>query len=141
MKLVNKNLKPFEIVLFLLLLLYLISGVSTPYELAPYVNNVFMYGSLLLITVLLYLNANIFLAVFFVFVAAIFINRSNKVDNTLSTTTEENKNSKMKKLNNNLKQKSLEEEIVGAIVRTPDNIPGPANYHPVQCKSHNALDV
>ena len=40
------NFKPYEFILFVLLVLYLVSGVSTPYELSPYVNNIFMYLSL-----------------------------------------------------------------------------------------------
>ena len=39
-----KNMKTLEVVLFILLVLYLVSGVSTPYALAPYTNNVFMWS-------------------------------------------------------------------------------------------------
>ena len=44
----------------------------------------------------------------------------------------------MNKLNNHLKEKTLEEEVVGQLVRNPDNIPSQDSYHPVLCDTHNA---
>ena len=147
MKLINKslksvnNMKTGEILLGVLLVLYLVSGVSTPYELAPYVNNVFMSASLAAIVVVLYLYSNPLLAVFFAIVAFVFVNRSKKVDHRVMKPSQNNKNSNMRKLNKHLKEKSLEEEIVGQVVRNPDNTPGPANYNPVLCESHNASEI
>ena len=37
------NIKSHEMIFVILLLLYLISNVSTPYNLAPHINNVYMY--------------------------------------------------------------------------------------------------
>ena len=60
MKLINKtvdslkNMKPHEFILVLLLLAYLVSGVSTPYELSSYVNNTFMNLSLVAFTIVLF---------------------------------------------------------------------------------------
>ena len=59
MKLVNKtincikNMKTYEILLVILMVLYLVSGVSTPYALAPYVNNMFMNASLIALVIVL----------------------------------------------------------------------------------------
>lgn len=136
-----KNLKPYEFFLFVLLLLYLVSGVSTPYELSPYVNNIFMYLSLFAFSIVVYLYGNPLLAAFFLFVSFIFINRSNKVSHKVMIPSQEKKNNDMTQLNYPLNQKTLEEQMVGEIQRHPNNIPGPSNYHPVLCDSHNATKI
>ncbi len=136
-----KNLKPYEFILFVLLVLYLVSGVSTPYELSPYVNNIFMYLSLFAFSFVLYLYGNPLLAVFFLFVSFIFINRSNKVSHKVMKPSQQKKDTTMTQLNNHLSQKTLEEQIVGQIERHPNNIPGPSSYHPVLCDSHNASKI
>ena len=136
-----KNLKPYEFILFVLLVLYLVSGVSTPYELSPYVNNIFMYLSLFAFSVVLYLYGNPLLAAFFLFVSFIFINRSNKVSHKVMKPSQQKKDSTMNQLNNPLVQKTLEEQMVGQIQRHPNNIPGPSSYHPVLCDSHNASKI
>lgn len=136
-----KNFKPYEFILFLLLVLYLVSGVSTPYELSPYVNNIFMYLSLFAFSVVLYLYGNPLLAVFFLFVSFIFINRSNKVSHKVMKPSQQKKDTTMTQLNNTLSQKTLEEQMVGQIQRHPNNIPGPSSYHPVLCDSHNASKI
>ena len=136
-----KNLKPYEFILFVLLGLYLGSGVSTPYELSPYVNNIFMYLSLFAFSIVIYLYGNPLLAAFFLFVSFIFINRSKKVSHKVMKPSQEKKNNDMAQLNYPLNQKTLEEQIVGEIQRQPNNIPGPSNYHPVLCDSHNATKI
>ena len=136
-----KNMETYEILLFVVLVLYLVSGVSTPYNLAPYVNNVFMYGSLLALVVILYLYTNPILALFFAFVAYVFYSRSQNVSHVKMAPSTQNKTQEMKKLNKHLETKTLEEELVGQIVRKPDNIPNPSTYQPVLCSSHNSSDV
>ncbi len=136
-----KNLKTYEILLAVLLVLYLVSGVSTPYELAPHVNNVFMYGSLVAIVVVLFLYSNPLLAVFFGVAAMVFFNRSRMVDHILMAPNQDNKDNVMKNLNSHLNERTLEEEMVGQIVRQPMNIAGPSSYQPVLCKTYNATDV
>ena len=135
------NFKPYEFILFVLLVLYLVSGVSTPYELSPYVNNIFMYLSLFAFSVVLYLYGNPLLAAFFLFVSFIFINRSNKVSHKVMKPSQQKKDTTMTQLNNPLVQKTLEEQMVGQIERHPNNIPGPSSYHPVLCDSHNASKI
>ena len=136
-----KNFKSYEFILFILLTLYLLSGVSTPYELSPYVNNIFMYLSLFAFSIILYLYSNPLLALFFLFVSFIFINRSNKVSHIIMKPSQDKKNLTMAQLNHPLSKKTLEETIVGQIERYPDNIPGPSSYQPVLCESHNATAV
>lgn len=147
MKLVNKtincikNMKTYEILLVILMVLYLVTGVSTPYALAPYVNNMFMNASLIALVIVLYLYGNPLLALFVAIVSFVFINRSKKVDPIIMKPSEDNKDTAMDKLNTHLKEKTLEEELVGQIVRNPVNIPGPSSYQPVLCQSHNATKV
>lgn len=135
------KLKTFEIVLAVLLLLYLVSGVSTPYDLAPYVNNIYTYLSLLAIVFLLFLHSSPVLAIFFAITSVIFIMRTNRVSPRTMAPSVENKNKKMDNLNKNLNKKTLEEEIVGEIVRNPMNIVGPASYHPKLCDTYNAKQI
>ncbi len=136
-----KNLKPYEFILFVLLVLYLVSGVSTPYELSPYVNNMFMYLSLFAFSVVLYLYGNPLLAAFFFFVSFVFINRSNNVSHKVMKPSQKKKDITMRQLNNPMLQKTLEEEIVGQIQKHPNNIPGPSSYQPLLCDSHNATKI
>tara|TARA_Y100000741_G_C18193721_1_gene534624 strand:- start:57 stop:500 length:444 start_codon:yes stop_codon:yes gene_type:complete len=136
-----KNLKPYEIILFVLLVLYLVSGVSTPYELSPYVNNIFMHLSLFAFSIILYLYGNPLLAAFFLIVSFIFIYRTNKVSHTVMRPSQEKKNNEMVQLNLPFNKKTLEEQMVGEIQKRPNNIPGPSSYHPVLCDAHNATKI
>jgi hypothetical protein len=136
--------------LVVVILLYLISNVSTPYELAPYINNIYTYFSLIAIVILLFLKSNPIIALFFGIAAIIFITRSNKVDHGVMAPSSVNKSLNMMKLNNNtninsnnsiMKQTSLEEELIGTIQKQPDNIINTNSYHPVSCETHNASDI
>lgn len=100
-----------------------------------------MYLSLFAFSVVLYLYGNPLLAVFFLFVSFIFINRSNKVSHKVMKPSQQKKDTTMTQLNNTLSQKTLEEQMVGQIQRHPNNIPGPSSYHPVLCDSHNASKI
>lgn len=136
-----KNIKHYELVFVIVLILYLLSNVSTPYDLAPHINNAYMYISLIAIFILILLNSNPFIALFFAFVALIFLQRSNKVDHKVMAPSTSNKTAAMNDLNRDLNIKTLEEEIVGAIDRQPDNIINQNTYHPVLCDSHNASNI
>lgn len=147
MKLFNKaynnfvNFKPYEVVLVVLLVLYLISGISTPYSVSPYVNNYFMYLSLVALSFLLYLYGNPLVALVFLFTSYIFIQRSKYTSHELIKPSQNKTDSNLKKLNSNLKDKTLEEEIVGKIVKNTDNLPNVSTYNPVLCDSHNAYTI
>lgn len=136
-----KNIKNYELVFVVLLLLYLISNVSTPYDLAPHINNAYMYISLFAIVILLLLNSNPLIALLFAIVALIFIQRSKKVDHGVMAPSNANKTAAMENLNTHLSIKTLEEEMVGQIDRHPDNIVSQNSYHPVMCDSHDASYV
>jgi hypothetical protein len=133
-----QNIKSYELVFVILLLLYLVSNVSTPYDFAPQINNAYMYISLFAIFILLLLNSNPFIAIFFAIVAVIFLQRSKKVDHRVMAPSTINKTSAMNNMNSHLSIRSLEEEMVGQIDRQPDNIVNPTTYHPVMCDSHDA---
>ena len=147
MKLINKtvdslkNMKPHEFILVLLLLAYLVSGVSTPYELSSYVNNTFMNLSLVAFTIVLFLYGSPLNALLFAGVACVFVYRSRKVSHDVMKPSQKKNDRKMAQLNTHLTKNSLEEEMVGQVVRNIDNIPGPTSYHPVLCDSHNATKV
>ena len=136
-----KNMNSYEIVLFVLLILYIVGGVSTPYAMSPYVNNIFMYASLLAIAYLLYLCVSPLLVLLFVVAAIVLVQRSKMVDFSQMKPTQQNKNIAMNNLNKNTKSKTLEEEMVGQIEKKPDNTPNSLNYHPVMCDAHNATTL
>jgi len=136
-----KKITPYELVFIIVLILYLISNISTPYDLAPQVNNAYMYISLFAITILLLLNSNPLIAILFAFVAIIFLQRSKKTDHSVMAPSTSNKTAAMTNMNTDLTIKSLEEEMVGQIDRQPDNISSLSTYNPVMCNYHNASDV
>ena len=150
-----KNITTNEIILIVLILLYLISNVSTPYELAPYVNNIYTYFSLIAIVILLFLNSNPIIAIFFGIAALVFVTRSNEVDHGVMAPSTHNKSLAMINLNtdsntntnsnvdnnNIMNQTSLEEELIGSIQKQPDNIINTNSYHPVSCETHNASTI
>ena len=136
-----KNLKPQELILVVLLLAYLVSGVSTPYELSSRVNNTYMHLSLFAFAIVLFLYGSPLMALLFIGVMSVFIYRSGNVSHEVMKPSQKKNNRKMAQLNTHLTKTSLEEEMVGQIIRNPENIPGPTNYHPVLCNSHNATNV
>lgn len=136
------NMKTIEILFIVLLILYLITGVNIPYNLTPYVNNIFMYGSLIALVILLVLNKKYALAIIFAVASFVFINRSSKISHNLMKPSTQNKNKTLNNLNTHLTKTSLEEEIIGSINKKPDNIPGPSSYQPLLCSSyHSASDI
>jgi hypothetical protein len=135
------NMKTHEVLLAVILVVYLLSGVSTPYNLAPYVNNVFMYVSLVGIVILMFLCSKPLLALLFAVVAIVFINRNQRVSHVKMAPSQKNKDADMKKLNSHLEVKTLEEEIVGVMSVKPDNMPNPSSYNPVLCATHNASEI
>ena len=138
-----KNITAYEIILVAFILLYLISNVSTPYNIAPHINNMYTYFSLIAIVILLFLNTNPLIALFFGIAAIVFVMRSRNVDHKVMAPSTFNKSQNMINLNNanNMKQGSLEEELIGTIQKQPDNIINTNSYHPVSCETHNASDI
>ena len=136
-----KNMTAYEIIFVVVILLYLLSNVSTPYALAPYINNTYTYFSLIAIVLFLFLKTNPLIAIFFGIAAAIFISRSSKVDHKVMAPSSHNKSINMINLNNTMKAISLEEELISVIQKQPDNILNTNSYHPVSCETHNASSI
>jgi hypothetical protein len=135
------NIKSYEILFIVLLLLYLISNVSTPYNFAPHINNIYMYFSLIVIFIIILVNSNPLIALLFAGVAFVFLQRSKKVDHKVMAQTEANKSSKMAIMNSHLNSKSLEEEMVTLIDKRPENIASIENYNPLVCDAHSASNI
>jgi hypothetical protein len=135
------NIKSYEAIFVVLLFLYLLSNVSTPYNFAPHVNSIYMYCSLIIIFIMLLVNSNPLIALLFAYVAIVFLQRSKKVDHRVMAQTESNKSSKMEILNSHLNSKSLEEEMVTLIEQRPENIVSIENYNPVVCDTHSASNI
>ena len=93
-----KNLKTVEVLLLVLCVVYLFTNVSTPYALAPYVNNVFMYASLFALVIILFLQTKPVVALVFAIVVLVFIQRSGKVDHAVMKPSQVNKNTELKKI-------------------------------------------
>jgi hypothetical protein len=140
-ELVNlKNMSSLQIIFIVLIVIYILSGVNIPYNLTQHLNKPFIYASLFISVIVLYLYSNNILAFVFLIGVLVFINRSQKIDLNLNKPSQENKNKVLKNLNTHLTEKTLEEEIVGSIKKI-DNVPNSSNYHPILCDSHNAENI
>lgn len=135
-----KNMSSLQIIFIVLIIIYILSGVNIHYNLTQYFNNPFIYASLLISVIVLYLYTNKILTFIFFIGVLVFIHRSQKIDLNINKPSQENKNKVLNNLNSHLTQKTLEEEIVGSIKKL-DNIPNTSNYHPVLCDSHNAEKI
>tara|TARA_Y100000389_G_C17057917_1_gene315947 strand:- start:5 stop:445 length:441 start_codon:yes stop_codon:yes gene_type:complete len=135
-----KNMSSLQIIFIVLIIIYILSGVNVPYNLTQHLNKPFIYASLFISVIVLYLYTNNILALVFLIGILVFINRSQKIDLNINKPSQQNKNYTLKKLNSHLTEKTLEEEIVGSIKKL-DNIPNTSNYHPVLCDSHNAENI
>lgn len=136
-----KNLKSIEIFFSLIMIIYLISNMSTPYNLAPYINNIYTYGSIIALIVLLVLHSNLFVALLFAVTSLVFIYKSRLVDHNIMKPSEINKNKAMQEFHANNINSTLEEEIIKKMAKKPDNIPSSENYLPVLCSSHGASEL
>ena len=132
-----KNMSSLQIIFIVLIIIYILSGVNIPYNLTTHINKPFVYASLIISIIVLYLYSNNIITLVYLIGVLVFINRSQKIDLNLNKPSQENKNKVFKNLNTHLTQKTLEEEIVASIKKL-DNIPNTSNYHPILCDSHNA---
>ena len=137
-----KNVKSYEWALIVLVVLYIMSGLRTPYELSLYVNNTFAYMSFLALLVLFFITKRNLLVILAIFVGGlVFISRSALTDHRIHIPSEYNRANKMKTFNAGNRKRTLEEEMVGNIRGKPDNIPNPASYNPVLCNAHSATSL
>lgn len=138
---VNKtitSLKIAEIFFIVIALLYLLSGTSINYMVTPYVNNVMMYVTLIIIAILLYNFSNPVVVFIFVLVIIKIIIDSNKINPVNNINNEENKVKELKSLNPHVKL-TLEEECVSKI-KNPTFVLNEATYNPINTKVYNATD-
>lgn len=135
------NIKSYEAIVIVLLLLYLLSNISTPYNFAPHINSVYMYFSLIVIFIMLLVYSNPLIALLFGGVAIVFLQRSKKVDHGVMAISESNKSLKMDIMNSHLNSKSLEEEMVNLIDKRPENIASIESFNPVICDTHSASNI
>lgn len=138
---VNKtitSLKIAEIFFIVIALLYLLSGTSINYMITPYVNNVMMYVTLIIIAILLYNFSNPVVVFIFALVIIKIIIDSNKINPVNNISNEENKVKELKSLNPPIKL-TLEEECVSKI-QNPTFVLNEATYNPVNTKVYNATN-
>jgi predicted membrane protein len=112
----------FEMVLFIIFLLYVVLPIKTPAFLAPYIDSALGMVILFCITVSLFIYTNPLLGVLYILVAYEVLHRSSSSHgNTKAiimeyTTSQANKDSDMKTMNP-LVEKTVEEEVIE--VRAP----------------------
>tara|TARA_Y100000389_G_scaffold202928_1_gene249769 strand:- start:372 stop:821 length:450 start_codon:yes stop_codon:yes gene_type:complete len=149
MKIVNNNFKnnnSFQIILIVLLVVYFLSNVKTPNYLEPIINNVYMYSSIVIIFIVMFLYKQYVLGIVLItFVLLLLFRLDNKpnisVSSNIKHSSQKSKNNNLKKMNVNLEKKTLEEEVINSVSLKPDNIPNPSSYHPVLCSSHDADEL
>ena len=66
-----KNMSSLQIIFIVLIIIYILSGVNVPYNLTQYLNKPFIYASLFIGVVVLYLYTNNILA--FVFLIGVLV--------------------------------------------------------------------
>ena len=121
----------FEMVLFVVFLLYVVLPIKTPGFLAPYIDSVFGMVLLFCITVSLFVYTNPVLGVLYVLVAYEVLRRSSyKAENTKAiileyTPSQVSKDVDMQNMNPSV-EKTVEEEVIE--VRAPIGRPQPTEY-------------
>lgn len=110
-----QSLKPLEIVLLVVFIIYIVFPIQTPNFLASSVDSSLGMLSVFIITIYLFLNFNPIVAVVYIYVGYELLRRSStktgKVTVMQYTPTQAKKDQEMKSMNP-VQEKSLEEEIV-----------------------------
>ena len=156
---VVKNVKAHEVIIFLLLIVYIFSGVSTPTMVAPYVNNMFSYFFAFIITVIVLIYVNPVIGILFGIAFYILFNRTPNYSNLDSS--EKSKSKNMSELNSfdsmNLnfpkndrgeiiqikdQSENLEVEIIDKMVPV-NKLPllGDGSYHPIKAGGVNYSEL
>tara|TARA_Y100000816_G_C26025180_1_gene536483 strand:+ start:297 stop:710 length:414 start_codon:yes stop_codon:yes gene_type:complete len=136
MKTVVNSLNIIQIFFFLILFYILLVDINIDYEYIPYIHNIFSYIGFFLITILLFLYSNPFLAIFYSVVISLFLFRTSKLILN-DKPKEEVKYNYMKKLNKNSNKKinrdfNLENTIISNITNV-DNTPNKSNIYVKNC--------
>ena len=139
--------KMYEIVLIIIFLLLTFSNLPGVFDLSNYSNNILMYFSILVITVILFKCCNLLVGLFFIVAVIRLLNynsSSNLFNNTIKNITTldkvniappENIDS-----NNKLNKNSIEVEAVNNIKKPTFNL-GNKSYSPIMCNTHNASAI
>ena len=136
MKTVVNSLNIMQIFFFLILFYILLVDINIDYEYIPYIHNIFSYIGFFLITILLFLYSNPFLAIFYSVVISLFLFRTSKL--ILNDKPKEQvKYTYMKKLNKNSNKNinrdfNLENTIISNITNV-DNSPNKSNIYVKNC--------
>jgi len=151
-----KEVKNHEIVLGILMILYLLSGVETPHQIAQYIANVFGYGVLIVLAVIIFINTNPCLGILVAISFVVLAYRSNAAHPTNVMPSDNYKNTIMKSLNAGNESvvsenagmqlsssKPLEEEVVERVevISSSNNNLGQSSYDSVYDDVHGALDL
>ena len=77
LKNIIKDIKNHELILGVLLLLYLLSGIETPHAISPYIINVFSYGVMLILSIIVFVGNNPILGILVAISFVELVRRSN----------------------------------------------------------------
>ena len=137
MKTLVNTLNIIQIFFFLILFYILLVDINIDYEYIPYIHNIFSYIGFFLITILLFLYSNPFLAIFYSVVISLFLFRTSKLILHNNKPKEKIKNNNIKNLNKNSNKNinrdfNLENTIINNISNI-DNIPNKSNIYVKNC--------
>ena len=157
-KFITKNVKAHEIIFTLLLLLYILSGVSTPINIVPYINTYLFYIIAIFVSIIVFISVNPFIGILFALSFYILSVRTKNMDHLESS--EKSKSIVMSELNelsmpfniiennkgeviaNRNDSNILEVEVVKEMV-VSSNKPsvGEGAYEPVQAGGVNSTEL
>tara|TARA_A100001015_G_scaffold265380_1_gene313706 strand:+ start:50 stop:553 length:504 start_codon:yes stop_codon:yes gene_type:complete len=154
-----KEVKNHEIILGILMILYILSGVETPHEIAPYITSIFGYGILIVLAVLIFVGTNPILGLLVIITFLVLVYRSNQTHPQNVMPSDNYKNTVMKSLNHGNESilsnevnidnvfggsgKPLEQEVVEKVVVVSNKNDGldKPSYISVSTVTHGALDL
>ena len=133
-----------EVLLTIILIIFLVFPVAIPEYISKVVESSLGMIVLLSVTVLLFLYANMFLAIFFIFVAYELIRRcsiiSGKTNYIQYTPTQDKRDEYIKSMNAP-KIITLEEDMVSKMAPIEKNVYIDSTFKPVSDGVHNALSI
>ena len=164
LKNIVKDIKNHELILGVLLLLYLLSGIETPHVLSPYITNIFSYGVMFALAVIVFVGNNPLLGILLAVSFMELVRRSNATHPANVTPSQSYKDGVMNVLNRgnesiveniskttteqivdvfNPRTKTLEEEVVEktSIRATMSDTVSVSVVQPTVSNNHNALSM
>ena len=160
MKLVKnfiKNVKNHEIILGILMILYILSGIETPHQISPYINNIFGYAILIVLAIIIFIGTNPILGVLVIITFSILVYRSNQTHPLNVMPGDNYRNNVLKNLNSGNESivseqiditqmnssKPLEEEVVQQVqvITSKSGDVIDATYESIYADIHGALDL